>query len=1336
MFGERRGRPHRGTTRGSYVETDFLMKTTYPGEDEAVVLPASYAQQRLWFLDRLEPESAAYHVPVVSRLRGRLDVAALGRALTALGERHESLRTTFTMIDGVPHQLIASRPSVVMTVTDVRAEPDAEAAALALADEDSATRFDLIAGPLWRARLISISDEDHILSLTLHHTIADAWSVGILLRELSSLYGAELDGRPADLPELAIQYGDYAAWQREWMDSGGLDRQLAYWKSHLAGAPALLELLTDHPRPAMQSFNGAKASTILPRGLLDGLRALSEREGTTLFMTLLAAFVALMNRYTHSDDIVVASPVANRNRLELEGLIGVFANTLALRTSVDGDPTFSELLARVRESALAAYSNQDLPFEKLVEELNPPRDLSYAPVTQVMFVLHNHVGAAAQFAGIEREVVTTQRDTAKFDLALFTEARPDGLRASLEYCRDLFDEATVQRMLGHLEMLLGAIVADPSLPVADLPLLTAAERRRLEAWNDTEAPYVSAGMHELFAEQARRRPQATAVQFGDDRLSYAELDARANQLAQELRALGAAPGVLVGLCMERSLELPLAMLGVLKSGAAYVPIDPGYPAERQAFLLEDAQAPVLITQSHLVDELPDHGAAVLRLDGDWPRIALNASDAPAGVCDPEHLAYVIYTSGSTGRPKGVEITHRSVANLIAHMRQAPGLTEDDVVGNLTTPAFDLSVPDWYLPLTTGARLVIVPRESTLDAFALADCLDTIGATFVQATPTTWQMLVDSGWDGSPALKIVCGGEAVPRALANELLERGASLWHMYGPTETTVWSSIRSLEPGQGPTPIGGPIANTSFVVLDRHRRPVPVGVAGELHIAGHGLARGYRNRPELTAERFVLDPRSDERGRLYATGDLVRWRDTGTLEFLGRIDHQVKLRGFRIELGEIEAGLREHERVREAVVVVREMGPGDTRLVAYLTADSPTLDAAELRALLRLKLPEYMIPSAFVTLNAFPLTPNGKVDRSALPMPGDSARAKSEYAPPTNELERSLTEIWERLLGVQRVGIDDDFFELGGHSLLAVQLVHAIEQELGQTCTLVMLFRNGTVRSLAHELHVGGPENRSRAVLQLGAGTGPALFCICGIHAYQELADQLAPEIPVYGIFLPVEQDMFTRGANGHQSEISVEEMAAGYLEAVRAQQPEGPYMLLGFCFGGILAYEVARQLLQAGEEVSSLIMLDSKLRSSIKPRRARTALQRIKRKGTQTSTALSGEVRRRLAWAAGDPGGKLGETERLELIRLQAYRAAMLGYEARRYDGAAVVVRPADTKAKHVTDPTFGWGERVSSLELLDVPGDHISHLKSPNVKALADALRPRFERARQVSQRGEIA
>ena len=1287
-----------------------------PPADEAIVLPVSYAQQRLWFLDRLDPDSAAYNVPVVSRLRGALDVEALEQALHALSVRHESLRTTFAVVQGMPHQLIAAGPSVSLTVTDLRGRPDAESAALALADQDSAWQFDLVAGPLWRARLIRLDEQDQILSVTLHHAIADAWSVGIFLRELSLLYTSLLEGQTAELPELAIQYGDYASWQREWMETGGLDQQLEYWKEHLAGAPALLELPLDHPRPAMQSSAGAKVSQVLPASLVSELTALCEREGTTPFMALLTAFVTLMFRYTASEDVVVATPVANRNRVELEGLIGVFANTLALRTHLDGEPSFRELLARVRETALGAYSNQDLPFEKLVEELNPPRDLSHAPVAQVMFVLHNHIARQVDFPGLQREVLTTERGTSKFDLALFTELRSDGLRTSIEYCTDLFDTATMNRMLSHFEGLLSAVLADPEAPVSSLPILTAPELAQLDEWNATTVAYPRACLHELFAAQARRRPDAVALEYGDDRLSYAELDRRANRLAHELQARGAGPNTVVGLCMERSVELVVGLLGVLKSGAAYVPIDPGYPPERQAFLLQDAQAPILLCQSQLVAELPEHAASVLCLDSDWPEIERHSALAPDIASDPERLAYVIYTSGSTGRPKGVEIRHRSVVNLISDMRERFGVGDGDVMANLTTAAFDLSVPDFYLPLCSGAKLVVVAREETLDTALLAERLERCGATVVQATPTTWQLLLDTGWPGSSRMRIVCGGEALPRELANQLVTRGGALWHMYGPTETTVWSAIHKLEAGDGPTPIGGPIANTSFFVLDRYGQRVPVGVPGELHIGGDGVARGYRNRPALTAEKFVPDPFSDDSaGTLYRTGDLVRWQPGGTLEFLGRIDHQVKLRGFRIELGEIESVLREQPSVREALVVARADESGARRLVAYVTADE--LDASELRSRLQHKLPEYMLPAGFVRLDAFPLTPNGKIDRGALPAPDDSARAKSQYCAPSTELERSLAEIWQRLLGIERVGIDDNFFELGGHSLLAVALVHAVEHELERTCTLPMLFRNGTIRALATELHLGGRENQSRTVLQLRAGNGPALFCICGVHAYQELADQLGLDMPVYGIFLPIEQELFAREqADG--AEVSIREMAASYLEAIRTQQPEGPYSLLGFCFGGILAYEVARQLTEAGEEVSSLVMLDAKLRSSVETRRTHMLLRRLKRAGVRRGSVLKERVRARLGRAA--PAADLGELERLEMIRLQAYRAAMRQYKVRDYGGEAVLVRPSSTRSKNLVDPTYGWGDRVGFLHIVDVPGDHINHLKRPNVEVLADSLR----------------
>jgi amino acid adenylation domain-containing protein len=656
-------------------------------------------------------------------------------------------------------------------------------------------------------------------------------------------------------------------------------------------------------------------------------------------------------------------------------------------------------------------------------------------------------------------------DFARFDLSIVLQDAHDGsLHADLEYATDLFDAGTIQRLVGHLRTLLSAAAADPSRRVWELPMMTEVERRELLVdWNATARDYDARCLHDLFAEQAGRTPDAVAVVAGSARLTYAELDRQSNQLARELRTRGVENGALVGICLERSVDLLVAMLGVLKSGAAYVPIEPTYPPQRQEFMLSDAGSPLLITQSRFLGVVDPRGADMLCIDGDGARIAEHSPAPLEAESDPERVAYVIYTSGSTGQPKGVEIRHRSVANLIAYMGAAPGISEEDVVANLTTPAFDLSVPDWYLPLTSGARLVLVPREATLDGVDLADWLARCGATFVQATPTTWQLLVDAGWKGSPNLKIVCGGEALPPALADELLARGSSLWHMYGPTETTVWSSVLELGPGAGPLPLGGPIANTTFYVLDGRGQPVPVGVPGELYIGGVGVALGYHDRPELTAEKFVAD-RFGGSERLYRTGDLVRWRANGTLEFHGRIDQQVKLRGFRIELGEIEAVLDSHPDVGGSVAIVREDSPGDQRLVAYVVpTDERVPETEELRRLLRGKLPGFMVPSAFVTLDAFPVTANGKLNRAALPAP-DGARPElaRSYAPPETPIQQTLVEAWRDVLGIDRVGIDDDFFELGGHSLLAVKMLARVHETLGLDLYLGEIFERSTIRELS----------------------------------------------------------------------------------------------------------------------------------------------------------------------------------------------------------------------------------------------------------------------------------
>ena len=1032
--------------------------------------PLSFPQERLFLLDQIMPGLPAYNVPTLVRVGATLDESVLKTALDAILARHEILRTTITTIDGVPAQEVSAHGEVELTVSDLRAltpqERDAEVDRLlgALAIEP----FDLSSDVLLRAALVHLAPDEDLLLIVLHHIGSDHVSSAILFKELDELYGALSSGSAPQLAELPIQYADFARWQREQLNGSQLTELLEYWSERLAGAPERLDVPSDRPRPSVQSYRGKLREFTIGRELAQPLRELARRNGVSTFTVLLAVFKTLMHRYSGAEDLVVGVPASGRHHEETASLLGFFSNTLAMRTDLSGDPPFEELLQRVKTTTLEAQIHQELPFERLVEALNPQRSQSHSPIFQVLFGYDVAPVQPPTLAGSELEQLPIPGwQWSRFDLSIIARELPDGsLRAQLEYATDLFDAATIERTIGHFTTLLSAVCRDPAQRLSRLALLTDEERHTmLVDWNATRRPYDRRCLHELIAEQAARSPDALAVVSEHDRLTYGQLDARSNQLAHELIEAGVERGSLVGMCLERSVDLLVSMLAVLKAGAAYVPIDPTYPPQRQEFMLADAEAPVLITQSRFLGAVDPRGARVVCVDRDRAQIETRPTE-PVGIeVDPEQRAYVIYTSGSTGRPKGVEVTHRSVANLIVHMRERPGLSERDVVANLTTPAFDLSVPDWYLPLTTGARLVIVPREATLDGVELADWLARSGATFVQATPTTWQVLIDASWTGSAALKIVCGGEALPRALAEELQSRCASLWHMYGPTETTVWSSIMELEPGEGPIPLGGPIANTRFYVLDANRQPVPIGIPGELLIGGDGLALGYRNRPELTAEKFVGDPFSmGARAHLYRTGDLVRRRESGTLEFLGRIDQQVKLRGFRIELGEIEAVLDSHHDVSGAVAVVREDSPGDQRLVAYVvSAVERTVDSEQLRRLCKTRLPPFMVPSAFVSLDAFPVTANGKLDRSALPAP-DGSRPDLErtYAAPETPVEQSLASIWSEILGVERIGLDDDFFDLGGHSLLAVKMLSRVQESFDLNLLLHNVFEHSTVRELA----------------------------------------------------------------------------------------------------------------------------------------------------------------------------------------------------------------------------------------------------------------------------------
>ncbi len=1055
----------------------------------------SFAQQRLFFLNQYEPDSAEYNIPHGFLMSGPLNPDVLRQAFDGVVARHETLRTTFKIMDGSPVQTIAESGSVAMPFLDLRGRggtpEERMAEARRLATEDAGKPFDLGRGPLLRAKLFRTDDEEHLLYLDVHHIAWDGWSQGIFLSELRALYDSFLREDPSPLPDPPVQYLDYGLWQRDWLQGEILETQLGYWVKQLGGVPPL-DLPCDHPRPAVRTHAGTTAPVFLSRELADALRRLAQQEGATPFMLYCAAYRALLHHYSAQEDFAIGTLIANRRRPEIEGLVGFFANTLALRTDLAGDPTFREMLRRERATALDAYSHQDLPFEKLVEELNPPRDLSRTPIFQTMFVLQNapppreEQRKEGQAAGLAMRLVPVDSRTAKFDCMLYLTEGDEGVRGFLEYNTDLFEPATVARLLGHFRALLAGVAADPDLHLSGLPLLPEDERRlMLVDWNATAAERPEGEtLHGLFERQAAQRPDAVAVEMEGLRLTYAELDARANRLARHLRKLGVGPETLVGLSMERSLDMLTGLLGILKSGGAYVPLDPEYPKERLAYMIESSGLSVLLTQEKLLETIPTGAANVIAVDREWPSIEAEDASPLQGGAEAEGLAYVIYTSGSTGKPKGVQIPHAAVVNFLRSMTRTPGLTADDTLFAVTTLSFDIAGLELYLPLVNGAKVVLVSRDTAQAGEQLAEAISKAGTTVMQATPATWRLLLAAGWTGDPGLRILCGGEALPRDLAEPILEKSGELWNVYGPTEATIWSTLLKVEK-DGPISIGRPIDNTQVYLMTRQLETGPVGVPGELHIGGAGLSRGYRGQPAMTAERFIPDPCSGVPGaRLYKTGDLARWLPDGTLEFLGRIDHQVKVRGYRIELGEIEAALAQHPALRQTVAIVREDTPGRRRIVAYMVPiDKEAPPVSDLRAFLKEKLPEYMIPALFVPLEALPLTPNGKVDRRALPAPDKSLLASArEYVEPRDEKEAALALIWAEVLGLEKVGILDDFFELGGDSLLVIKVVSkANKADLGITTKQV--FQNRTIGELAA---VAGT---STVLTEKGAVVGPIRF-------------------------------------------------------------------------------------------------------------------------------------------------------------------------------------------------------------------------------------------------------
>jgi amino acid adenylation domain-containing protein len=1318
-------------------------------------LPLSFAQQRLWFIDQLEPGSV-YNFPAAVRLKGQLNVAALKLSLNEIVKRHESLRTTFTTVDGRPVQVIAPLLTLALPILDLRELPETEreAEVQRLATNEAQRPFDLAEGPLVRATVLQLGENDHVGLLTMHHIVTDGWSAGILIREMAVIYDAVCSGRPSSLPELPVQYADFAHWQRNWLEGEVLENQLNYWKEQLLGAPPLLELPTDHPRPAIQTFHGAHQSILLAPIVGDRLKALSRQEGVTLFMTMLAAFQVLLQGYTNQDDLVIGTPIANRNRLETEGLIGFFVNTLVLRTSLSGNPVFRDLLRRVREVCLGAYAHQDLPFEKLVEELHLARDLSRNPLFQVMFVLQNTPLQAVDLPGLSLSPVEVDTATTHFDLTMHFADTAQGLLGTLTYNTDLFEAATVARMLTHFESLLGAIAAAPERRLSDLPLLSEAERRNiLVTFNDTKADKPGETcIPQLFEAQVERTPAAIAVVLDDQQLSYEQLNHRANQLANHLRLLGVKSETPVAMCLKHSVDMIVGLLAILKAGGVYVPLDPAYPKDRLAFILEDAQAPVLLSHASLLPGLPQHNARVVCLDSDSEIIAQASAENPFCLITPENLAYIIYTSGSTGRPKGVLISHASIAAHCISGQKYYALDSSDRVLQFASLSFDLSLEQIMPALVTGARLVMMSTD-VWDITEFHQKVSESGLTVLNVPTSYWNELARH-WAGLselvPAIQarvfIVGGDTMLPEfvELWNRTPLRSTRLVNAYGPTETTITATVFDVASGEGfrRIPIGRPLTNRETYILNQHGNPVPLGVAGELYIGGDCLARGYLNRADLTAENFVPNPFSGEPGaRLYKTGDRARYLSDGNIEFLDRIDQQVKIRGFRVELGEIESVLRQHPAVREAVVVAREHGPGEKQLVAYIVAPhdlQPTAD--ELRVFLKEKLPDYLMPSVFVPIDALPLMPNGKVDRGALP---DASRAQlspeKQFVAPRDPLEAQLVGLWEEVLGVRPIGVTDNFFELGGHSLAAVRLFALIEKRLGKRVPLATVFQGATVEHLATILRqrAQAPPVSSLVAIQPGGSRRP-LFLIhpAGGHVfpYVHLARHLGSDQPTYGLQAKGLEE-------GSQPQSRIEDMAAYYIEALRKVQSDGPYLLGGWSMGGVVAFEMAQQFHAQGQRVALLALLDTRIPAADEELadedfEARLLVDFVRYFG------LSLDPRDSLA--------RLPKHELLERVLEHAKRAGLMpqdievsqaqpfielckadfratrNYRLRRYCGRITLLKAGLELSGVPSDPTLGWSKWADGgVDVEVVPGNHATMVYQPHVEILADKLRTRLDR-----------
>jgi len=1300
----------------------------------------SFGQERLWLLEQFHGRSSSYNLGYAVRMEGVLDVAALQSALNAVALRHEPLRTL--MITSAGKLRIEVLPAFDVPVTRLdlsgRTQGEQEEMHAAALQTEVNRPFDLEHEPAFRTVLYRLGEHRHVLQLTLHHASSDGWSTGILFRDLSVFYSAAAQGVTAQLPELSIAFSDYARWQRQQLAGPEGERLIAYWKSQLQGSSFALELPTDRPRPPRQTFNGAVRHHALPIALGREITSFCMREQVTPFMVLLAALNVVLSRYTGQSDILIGSATAARPRVEVENLVGFFTNTLIFRGRLEGDPTFRELLHQVRHTALGAYAHQELPLQLLADELDAERDLSRPALFQVMLLLQNTERRKFQFHGLETRIEELRNNAAKFDLLIETIPTGETFNAVLDYNADLFDAETIDRLWRHLSVCLEAAMAKPEEKAARLPLLTAGERQQLLVeWNATERAYPQkTPLAELIEAQVERSPDATALVFGEKRLTYREMNERANRLAGELRKHGVGPERLVAVCLNRSLDMVVALLAIVKAGGAYLPLDPRHPSKRLAHTLKDSGVQLLVTEKSAGAELPPfEGTTILLEDQAWQS---NSSHNLGVAVGPDNLAYVLYTSGSTGNPKGVQIPRKALTNLLWSTRDSFELGEKDRLLAVTTVSFDISGLEVWVPLLVGAQIVIATREEAADGLALRALLEHHDITILQGTPVLWRLLFDAGWRGKANLQASCGGEAMPPEFATQLAPVVRRLWNLYGPTETTIWSTVHEVRDEKTPISIGRPIANTQCYILDKLLQLTPAGVPGDLYIGGEGLARGYLNRPELTAEKFLPDPFRGPEARMYKTGDVARYRPDGTLEFMGRTDQLVKIRGFRVELGEIEQALKAMPEINQAVVIAREDTPGDKRLVAYLVAATAAPPgASELRQRLKGTLPDYSVPTSYLFLDRMPISPSGKIDLKALPVP-DIAQSQTadSYVAPRNHVEEVLAGIWAEVLKVSRIGARDDFFEMGGDSLQAARiLVKVIAAIPGCTLSLAGMMKTLTVEQLARTL-ASGEDDCSLLVQLRAGGNRTPFFFVPGaggnVLNIWDLGKAMPANIPFYCLQ--------ARGLDRESEPFaSVEETAEHFIGLIREVQPHGPYQIGGHCSGGLVAFEMARRLREMGEEVGTLALLDTNNpafgRASYSlPKQAYLKARYLARKSRLRLGKL-GELKVR------DWGGyllgcaknvlKLSQVwipipegrEDLEPVLRRVHSAGVAAagsFIPRPYDGKILLFRAGDHRYDRYPDELLGWGRlALGGVTTVAIEADHLTILAYPAVNAIADRL-----------------